>query len=145
MEIQGVFAMDVFRIIDGKEHLINSFEEKNLVVNGGRYQLCRLLGNKSNTVYIGYIGFGEGSDVPDVSNDSMINSYVKAIDSYTHTTPNEAKFHWTLDQDQANGRNITEYGLYTFNYTMFARKILLPVIPKTDDIIFRGTWKIVFV
>ena len=146
IKVSGEFSMNVFKIIDGKKHLIESFVDKNLVVDVGKWCLCRVISNLQDC-YVNQIGFGEGTSAPDVGDTGLTATYwIRPITSATHSTPtNEVIFNWILPSSEANGIAISEYGLFANGDYLFSRKLGTQVINKEEDIILDGTWKIIFI
>jgi hypothetical protein len=50
---------------------------------------------------------------------------------------------WSLEEDEENGKSITEFGLLTESDVLFARKVR-EVIEKTVDIRLEGKWQLIF-
>lgn len=149
ISVKGIFSMNVFKIIEGKKHLIETYLDNNLVVNLGRYSLCRLLSNNApGDYFIDQIAFGEGNVAPttnDVTLQSLPNPYyIKPIIDYTESGLTTIIFNWELLTHEANGLMISEYGLYSHGEILFARKIR-SVIEKKVNVILEGYWKIIFI
>ena len=144
INIKDVFSMNVFEIFNNKKHLIETYSDKNLVVNLGKYSLCRLLSNNTpENYYIDQMGFGEGTDDPTSGDVGLTNQILVPIIDYTEYGLSTIIFNWELLTHEGNGMMITEYGLFTHGNILFARKIR-SAIEKKVNIILEGTWKIVF-
>lgn len=146
IRIKGEFLMNAFKIVNGEKRLFETYKDDNLIVDSGRYALCRLLANNGYTnYYVNKIAFGEGTVAPVAGDtDLTVGYFRKNIIDYLHTGSNIITFNWELLATEGNGLAIAEYGLYTNGDYLFARKIR-SVINKADDIILEGSWKITFV
>lgn len=143
INIKGEFLMNVFKIINGEKHLIEKYSDKNLVVNTGKYALCRLLTGDNSNFFVNEIAFGEGTSIPHETDTTLLNEYKRNIIDYTYTDMNIVNFNWELLATEGNGLMITEYGLFANGNFLFARKVR-DVIEKKIDIVLEGTWKITF-
>jgi len=122
---------------------------KNLVVSVGRERLAKLLaGDETGTVQ--YFRIGTGTTASASANTALqtqvnITSGVnqKAIDSATYPAVGKVQFNFTLDNDEGNGNDISEYALYTSDGVMFARVVRSP-FAKTSGSVITGRWKINF-
>lgn len=144
IRILGEFSMKTFKIIDNKKHLIESYVDKNLVVDEGRFAMCKLLSTASSVYHISRIGFGDGMNLPDVGDGSLTNLYLKNIIDFNYSGLKEVIFNWELLANESNGLMIREYGLFTFGGTLFSRKIRTE-IEKKINIVLEGSWKIIFI
>lgn len=139
---KGVFALKAFNK-EGECVLV--YEDLNLVVDTGKSSVARLLA-QANTLpqnRVTKIGFGDGSNSPDPNDTGLTNEYVKALDGFSYPDPQSVSFSWSLDFSEANGLDITEFGLFTEDDVLFSRKTR-DVIKKLVDIRLEGTWTIIF-
>lgn len=144
IKISGEFNMNVFKIINNKKHLIETYSDKNLVVDHGKQSIIKLLANDGITNYISQIAFGEGTVDPAAGDIDLTNKYIKNILGYSYSGMNTIIFNWELLAIEGNGLIITEYGLFSNGDMLFARKVR-SAIEKEIDIIFEGTWRISFI
>lgn len=135
----GVLSLRVFR----RGVLVESWRGDNLVLDTRKAVLSRLLGGDA-TAAITKIGFGTGTTAPVVGNTALTDAYVKAVGAVTYPAANKARFEFTLDAAEANGKDIAEFGLITQAGTLFARKVRGAPIAKTSDLSFAGAWVITF-
>ena len=47
-----------------------------------------------------------------------------------------------MDTGDANGLNISEFGLFSGDDVLFSRRLQIPTIPKESDIIIEGVWSV---
>lgn len=121
------------------------FEETgyNLVVGGGREAIAKLIGGDGTGKQIVEFAVGEGSSSPVDADTALTNEFVKAINNVTYPVTGTAQVEFSLETTDANGLDITEFGLYCDDGTLFSRKVV-PTISKTSDIRIEATWKIIF-
>ena len=143
IEVSGRFYMDVFKLVDGKEHLIESYDDKNLVVNTGKWNFCELITTGTAYGYVQKIGFGVGTNPPHVADITLSSYYSNYLIPGSIPASNIVIFNWILSQTEANGIPISEYGLFTYGGDLFARKVRSTIL-KEDNMIFRGSWTITF-
>lgn len=123
--------------------LIDVLEEKNLIVNGAKNQLARLVGGSGAGRHITQIGFGIGQAVAAPTNTALTSAYVKPVASVEYPATGQVRFHWSLSTAEANGVSITEFGLICADGTLFSRKARAP-IQKESDLSLSGAWTIIF-
>jgi hypothetical protein len=138
--LRGAFVCELRRA-DGA--LIERVEEANLIVNGAKDQLARLVGGAGANRHITHIGFGVGTSAASPNNTGLTGAYWKPITSVSYPATGQAAFAWSLSTAEANGLAITEFGLRCADGTLFARKARNP-IHKSDDLSLTGTWTIIF-
>lgn len=137
--MQGIFLIEVRR----NGVLVDSFEEKNLIVNGAKNQLARLVGGAGSNRQITQIGFGLGTNAASPENASLSSAYTKAVSSVEYPDVGRVRFNWSLSTAEANGKSITEFGLLCADGTLFSRKVRAP-IQKESDLSLTGSWTIIF-
>jgi hypothetical protein len=141
MNIKGVFTL---RVIDAKTgQLLEEYIDRNLVVNGGRTAVTRLLGGDVANRSITKIAFGTNGNAPAAADNAITNSFVKPLGALSYPTINSVKWEWTLEENEGNGIGIREYGLLCNNDVLFARKTR-EVINKNTSIRLVGTWEVSF-
>jgi hypothetical protein len=139
IEPKGVFRLQVIEAATGK--VLEDYEDNNLVVTLGKTNTAQLLAGASTGKKISKIAVGTGTATPDVADTSLTTPFIKNVDGYSFPSANEVLFTWTIGTTEANGLNITEFGLLNDNGDLFARKIR-SVIVKSSAIMLVGTWKI---
>lgn len=138
--LRGAFVCELRRA-DGA--LIERIEEPNLIVDGAKNQLARLVGGSGAGRHITHIGFGVGTSAASPNNTGLTGAYWKPITSVSYPATGQAAFAWSLSTAEANGLAITEFGLRCADGTLFARKVRNP-IHKSDDLSLTGSWTIIF-
>ncbi len=139
-DIVGIFEMTVIK----NGQVIQSVNEKNLVVNGGRNALAALIGGNGGTdKVVTKIGFGTGTTAAALTDDELTGLFDKAIDSVGYPQTGAVSFTWALDYAENNGVDITEFGLLCDDDTLFSRKVR-DAITKTSAIRLEGIWTIQF-
>lgn len=140
--MKGIVTVKVFDI---DENLIEETTEENLIVNSGKKNICRLLsgsGTASDYV-VNTIGFGTSSIDSEETTSALTDAFEKALDGFTFPDDKSIRFTWTLDYDEANGKDIAELGLLCENGDLFSRKNR-NVIEKSDQLMLTGSWTIIF-
>lgn len=135
---KGAFFVSIYR--NGK--LERAFSDHNLVVERGRVRLAELAAGKS-TDYITQIGVGEGATTEADDDTELVNQMLFPLDKAT-VDGRDARFDFTIDNTQANGMKIHEFGLFCSDGAMFSHRVRKGVIEKADDIQIRGYWIIHF-
>lgn len=132
-------AVDIQVFENGK--LIDRIEDKNLVVTLGKQNIALLLGGIGGFP-ISKVGVGTNGFAPSVDDDALTASFVKAITIAVQPTANQIQFQFEINNDEANGMTIREFGLINSNNVLCARKNRLEEIVKTNAIRLVGTWTI---
>lgn len=123
--------------------LVEVFEEKNLIVNGAKNQLAKLVGGAGANRQITQIGFGIGASAASPGNTALTSAYTKPVTSVEYPATGQVRFNWSLSTAEANGKAITEFGLICADGTLFSRKARAP-IQKESDLSLSGAWIIIF-
>lgn len=140
---------DVYFEIRHADGRVETEHVKNLVVLVGRQRLAKLLaGDETGTVQNFRIGTGTtASSAADTALQTQVNFSVgvsqKALDSATYPATNNVQFNFTIDADEGNGNNLSEFALYTSDNVMFARVVRSP-FAKTSGSVVTGRWRINF-
>lgn len=141
--------------------VIETFSEQNMIMTNGRIATARLfaggIGGKGAFVGVGssneppnpdQSGLTDEVKVPIASvafaNAAVVNGVVTWPES-VEPTPN-VRFNFLFGTGDANGLSIREFGLFTEDGTMFARRIRTGngAIAKDSDIEVEGYWIIRF-
>jgi hypothetical protein len=125
---------------------VETVKRENLIVNGAREQMARLVAGDFPGRNITKIAFGSNGAEPDVTDDVIQNAYEKNISNISFPTLGEVRFDWGLTVNEANGKAIYEFGLITADDTLFSRRIReggKPIL-KENDISIVGQWTIIF-
>lgn len=135
----GNFYMNVIDVATG--NIIDRYEGKNLVVNTGLLNVCRLLGGDASAHALTTIKVGTSATPPAMTDTSITGAFSKAIDSVAYVGNNIVQFIYSIDGTEANGITIREAGLFNSAGVMFARKQRDPIL-KTSAIALQGVWEI---
>lgn len=136
--VNGAVDIQVFE----NELLIDHIRETNLVVTLGKTNIAKLLGGDAAGTAITKIAVGEGGIATNVTDTTLTNSFSKAVDSASYPDVQSVMFHFDIDNSEANGLTIREFGLLNNNNILCARKVRDADIIKTNAIRLVGTWKI---
>lgn len=139
--LKGCFELTVVCAHTGK--ILEQYVDKNLVVNGGRTAVMRLLGAGDTNKQLTKLAVGTNGTQPVGADTAITGAFVKALGAVTYPTIASVKFDWTLGALEANGINIVEFGILCTDNTLFARKVRA-LIAKNSDIILNGSWTISF-
>ena len=137
--MRGILVIEVRR----RGVLVNRFFDENVIVNGAKSQLARLIGGDVTNRHITHFGAGIGTSAASPDNVSLTGAVWKPISSVSYPEPGKAQFNWNLTTADANNLALTEFGLRCADGTLFSRK-LRGAIHKANDIALSGTWTILF-
>jgi len=145
MKFKDVQAMRGDFLLELRRHgvLVEVFEEKNLIVNGARQQLARLVGGSGTNRHITQIGFGSGTAAATPTSSALSAAHIRPVTSVDYPAIGQVRFHWGLSTAEANGLTITEFGLICADGTLFSRRVRAP-IQKDSDLSLSGAWTIIF-
>jgi hypothetical protein len=122
---------------------VHTIDDGNLIVNGAKNQLARLIGGSGTNRQITRIGFGIGQAAAAPGDTALTSAYVKAIGSVEYPATGQVRFNWSLSTAEMNGVSITEFGLLCADGALFSRKARAP-IAKDEDLSLTGAWTIIF-
>lgn len=131
---RGDFHLAVYK--DGK--IIDRIDDHNLVVDAGRIRLAELAAGKSSAC-ITKIGVGSGSTAEAADDTELEGQQLFPLTSAT-VDGRDARFDFLIDNSQANGLKIHEFGLFCADGTMFSHRVRTGLIEKEDDIQIKGYW-----
>lgn len=138
LKAKGLFTVEVF---DSTGRSIEYHQDNNLVVTLGKANAAKLLGGHVDGKKISKIAVGTSATDPTNADTSITGMYSKAIDGVSYPDANSVQFNWSLDNAEANGMSIVEFGLLSDSNVLFARKVRT-AISKTAAVRLVGTWKI---
>ena len=135
---KGRLALNIYK--DGV--LAESWEDRNLIVLGGRNAVASLIGAATSGKAVDRYAVGtNGSDT--VLSDTVItDEFAKAVAGVTYPSGG-VQFSFTLELAENNGVTIREFGLLCVDDTLFARIVRAPII-KDNTIRIEGTWTLTF-
>ena len=131
---RGDFHLVVYK--DGK--IIDRIDDHNLVVDAGRIRLAELAAGKSGSC-IARIGVGSGSAQEAATDTELVEQQLFPLASAS-VDGRDARFDFLIDNSQANGLKIHEFGLFCADGTMFSHRVRTGLIEKEDDIQIKGYW-----
>jgi hypothetical protein len=137
---KGIFELRVLR----SGIVIEEYRDHNLIVSGAFFQMARLVAGDVSGRSVTKIGFGTGGSDPAVTDTALTNGYLRAVSAYEYPQDGQVQISWVLPTNEGNGMKILEFGLFTQDGTLFARKIREEAIPKESDISLEGSWTIIF-
>lgn len=118
---------------------------ENLIVNGARDAMARLLGGDGAGKTLDRIGFGTNGAAPVGADDDLTGAFVKALGVKSYPATGKVQWTWTLTTLEGNGLSIREFGLLCTDGTLFSRKTRSAgAIEKDEDVDLEGTWTILF-
>jgi hypothetical protein len=143
-EMRGILEYKVYRHRGEVKELFEEFEDKNLIVNGARNQMARLIAGNFTNRNITKISFGTNQAAPTVNDTAIANAFTKAVVGYTYPAMGQVTISWNLLTSEDNGQAIMEFGLVCADNTLFSRRVRSNPIYKESDISIEGQWTIIF-
>ena len=146
--MRGILNYQVFK----NNVLIEDVKGQNLILNGARNQMARLIAGNFNGRNITKIALGVNGTPPVVTDESLTGAFIKNLDGHSFPAMGQVKFDWSLGTNEANGMAIIEFGLMSEDGTLFSRRIredengnpINKPINKESDISIIGQWIIIF-
>ncbi|MDR1902918.1 MAG: hypothetical protein LBQ88_11630, partial [Treponema sp.] len=109
--MKGIFELTVYR----SGELIEKIKDHNLVVNGAKAQMARLIAGNVSGRNIDRIAFGTNGVEPELTDTLIIGQWAKPILSFSYPSNGRVQFNWDLLVTENNGIAIREFGLLTGN------------------------------
>lgn len=139
--LRGVFTM---RVLDKAGKIIAAFKDDNMIVNGARVAMSMLVSEGADTgKVITRFGVGVGTETATPADTELSQCYVNDILGHDYPASGTVRFFWKLGYDEYNEKNISEFGLFCADGSLFSRKVRSPIF-KAGDISFEGEWSIIF-
>ncbi|QFT84488.1 hypothetical protein FIU88_05775 [Halomonas sp. THAF12] len=138
-DMTGILELRVYR---GGE-LIDDWRDENLIVDGARDMLARLIAGDGSGEAVTRIGFGGNASPASPDDTALTGAYVRDLTGHSYPAAGQVRFDFALATTEANGLTIREFGLIAADGSLFSRKVR-GAIEKNDDISFQGTWTIIF-
>ena len=123
---------------------VEQFEDNNLIVTGARLQMAHLIAGDVSGRSINRIAVGTNSDVPTALDTEITDPFFKEVDGFEYPADGHVQINWKLLVSEANSKKIREFGLFTADGTLFARRFRENPIYKESDISIEGQWIIIF-
>jgi hypothetical protein len=143
-EMRGILKYKVYRHQGEARELIEETEDHNLIVNGARNQMARLIAGDFEDRNITKISFGTSGKEPTVDDTTITNAFTKNVAGFTYPAMGQVTISWTLLTSEDNGQAIMEFGLVCEDDTLFSRRVRANPIYKASDISIEGQWTIIF-
>lgn len=139
----GIKAVGAVNIrVYKNEELVKTIVENNLVVTLGKTNIAKLLGGDPAGTKISKIGVGTSSTPAAVEDSALTGVFSKPLESASYPDALTVQFDFDIDNDEANGMTIREFGLLNDNDVLCARKVRAGEIVKTSAVRIVGSWKI---
>jgi hypothetical protein len=136
IQLRGAVCIDVYE----NGVLIERIEDNNLVVDLGRENVAKLVGGIAGGAAVTQIAVGDNGVPAVVADNAITNQFAKPVVSVTQPAPNKVMFNYDIDNTEANGLTIREFGLLNANGVLVARKVPSAEIVKTNAIRLVGSW-----
>lgn len=137
---RGVFSI---RVKDRAGNTVYEDSDRNMIVNLARVALATLVSEGRYEKVVTKFGVGVGTENAAPTDTDLVEPYMNRVTGHEFPIEGTVKFKWFLDYEEANGRDISEFGLFCEDGTLFAHKVRRPIF-KDDDIAFEGEWSIIF-
>lgn len=140
IKARGCFYLKTY---DSAGRLVDEFVEENMVVTSGLNALTLLLsGDTSGDKIVTQIGFGSDGTPPVPGNTSLTTPFTKDLIATSVPGLTSVQYDFSLELTENNGAEIREFGLFTADGSLFARKVRAGVINKTSVVRLEGSWYI---
>ncbi|MDR2409603.1 MAG: hypothetical protein LBE13_16045 [Bacteroidales bacterium] len=126
------------------KELIEDVKGENLIVNGARNQMARLIAGAFTNRDITKIAFGTSGVAPTVDDTALTNAFIKNVTGFAYPAMGQVTISWNLLTSEDNGQAIMEFGLVCADGTLFSRRVRANPIYKESDISIEGQWTIIF-
>ena len=137
--LKGILTVRVFK----KGVLIQEVVENNLILNGARNQVARLIAGNVTGRGIDRIAFGTNGAGPEATDTAITNQFARAVKCFSYPAMGQVQIDWDLPVTENNGMAIMEFGLLTTDDTLFARRTRRDPVFKEADISLEGYWTII--
>ena len=140
---KGIFSM---RVKDRSGNIVHEFTDHNMIVNLSKIAMAYLISENTDVAkakIITTFGVGVGTAAASPEDTSLVRQYTNIILSHDFPEPGRVRFNWGLSYTEANGMDISEFGLFCADGSMFAHKVR-GSIHKDEDLSFEGEWTIIF-
>ena len=143
-ELRGILEYKVYRHRGDAKEIIEEVRENNLIVNGARNQMARLIAGAFTNRNITKISFGTNGAAPTVDDAAITSAFTKGVSGYVYPAMGQVTISWNLLTSEDNGQAIREFGLVCADNTLFSRRVRANPIYKESDISIEGQWTIIF-
>jgi hypothetical protein len=142
MRVKGRLQLNIFQDIDGKKCKIGSVDDVNKITLSGKQVMAFLMAGEPGNHKISKFGVGTGTSFPDDYDTGLTNAYIRDLVGYRFLEPTVIQWDFAIDPHEANGLTLGEFGLYSEDEQLFARKIRTPGIVKDSSVSFAGQWTV---
>jgi hypothetical protein len=149
--LRGELRYKAYKHENGEKKLVEEFASGNMILDAARNQMTKLLAGEFDGRNITRIGFGTGAEEAASADVMLTEPFVKELEGYEFTDDGKVYFNWSLEIGDANGKAISEFGLYCGDGTLFARRRrenkdgeYTGPLNKEEDISLEGVWVIYF-
>lgn len=117
----------------------------NLIVAGSQLIHAQLLGGIIAGNSITQVGFGSSGMAPAPGNTGLsVDAYAKDVDAISYPAANQVAFAISLGAVEANGLELSEYGLLTAAGALYSRLVRTAPLVKDASITLQASWVITF-
>jgi hypothetical protein len=124
--------------------LIRDYQKHNLIVDGAKGVMARLVGGDADGYYVSKIACGTSAAEADPEDTAITDMFVKDVEDISFPDSDQVQFDLHIGADENNGNTINEFGLLTENDTLFARIVMDEPINKTHQVSLDVEWVIIF-
>ena len=124
--------------------VIDKYDNHNMIMTAARELMAKILtGGASESIT--HIGVGSGTAAETTADTGLTGQILVALTKRS-STGNVARFDFTLGENDANGLNIHEFGLFTSSGIMFSHRVRdeKKDLVKASDLTIEGYWTINF-
>lgn len=137
--LRGELAVCGFR----RGRLVEDYSEPNLIVDGAKDVLARLLGLGLASDPVQSVGIGRSPLAAQPSDAALVEPVFVAVGAPIFPSHGAVAFPFTIPDNVADGMAVWEFGLVTAGGDLFARKVRQqPIIKHELELV--GTWTIYF-
>lgn len=136
---KGVLRLDFY---DTDGNVVDCWEDRNLIVQGGRDAVASLIGAGTAGKVVNRISVGTNGSGTLLTDTAITSPFEKNLSGTTYPT-GSVQFSFSIETSEANGMTIREFGLLCTDDTLFARIVRAPIV-KDNTIRIEGTWTITF-
>jgi hypothetical protein len=121
-------------------------EYKNLIVNGGKTAMAKLLGGDSGyaTDQISKIAYGTGSTAATTGDTALGASVLVKTATVTYPAFNKVMFSATMGTSEGGSNTFQELGLLTNNHSYLFSRLIISPITKSAAYQIQVDWTISF-
>jgi hypothetical protein len=124
--------------------LIRNYHRHNLIVDGAKGVMARLVGGDADGYFVSKIACGTSAAEADPEDTAITDAFTKDVEDISFPGPDQVQFDLHIGADEYNGNAVNEFGLITENNILFARIVMDEPINKTHQIFLDVEWVIIF-